>query len=177
MRATRGNPCHLESSLPPRASLFFFSIYGCCFAYGVPRPGIRTEMQLQPKPQLQLRQILNPQCQTGHRTRVPVLPETLCHSGNSPMGFSYTHLQGGGSHSSSAGGRGVSPRPCGRSHCVLVLKETANSEGCWRPVQGSYLRQRPDLKTTSSLFLTRALVIEMERVMPKLGQNSSRGFR
>ena len=44
----------------------FFPCFGCPTAYGVPRPGIRSELQLRPKPQLQ---------QSGpltHRTR----PET-----------------------------------------------------------------------------------------------------
>ena len=43
-------------------------------ASGVPGPGIRSESQLWPKPQLQQCRILNPPCQSGDRTCVPALP-------------------------------------------------------------------------------------------------------
>ena len=46
-------------------SVFFF---GRPQAYGVPGPGIRLEPQLQPKLQLQQRQMLNHLCQAGDRT-------------------------------------------------------------------------------------------------------------
>ena len=54
----------------------YFSFYfsGCPKAYGVSRPGIRSELQLQPKPQLRRCQILNPLCQAGDQTCVPGLP-------------------------------------------------------------------------------------------------------
>ena len=61
--ATMGTPTCLQT--------FFF---GCPQAYGVPRPGIRSEPQPQTKSQLQQRQIPNPLCRARDRTRVPVLP-------------------------------------------------------------------------------------------------------
>ena len=42
-------------------------------AYGVPQPGIRSELHLQPKPQLQQHRILSPLCMAGDQTCVPVL--------------------------------------------------------------------------------------------------------
>ena len=39
---------------------FFFFFFGCPVAYGAPRPGIRWELQLCPKPQLWRHLILNP---------------------------------------------------------------------------------------------------------------------
>ena len=47
--------------------LFFF--FGCPAAYEVPGTGIRSEPQLQPKPQ-----ILNLLCQADRRTWIPALP-------------------------------------------------------------------------------------------------------
>ena len=52
--------------LPPPLFLFFFSffsIFGLPAAYGVPWPGIRSELQSQPKLQLWQHQIPNPLCQ------------------------------------------------------------------------------------------------------------------
>ena len=45
-------------------SIFFFFL-GHSMAYRVPRPEIRFKLQLQPKPQLQQRQILNPLYRPG----------------------------------------------------------------------------------------------------------------
>ena len=36
----------------PRRGIFFFFFFGCPTAYGVPRPGIRSQLELCPKPQL-----------------------------------------------------------------------------------------------------------------------------
>ena len=44
---------------------FFFSFFGHPMAHGAPRPGIRCEPQLQPKPQLRQHQTVNPLCQLG----------------------------------------------------------------------------------------------------------------
>ena len=55
----------------------FFFFFGHPATYGVPRPGIRSELQLQPKLQQLQRQILNPLCQTEDQTCVPVFPR--CH--------------------------------------------------------------------------------------------------
>ena len=56
---------------------FFFSLsffFGCPSVYGVPRQGIRSELQLWLKPQLWQHQILNPLCLAGDRICIPVLP-------------------------------------------------------------------------------------------------------
>ena len=53
---------------------FFFFFFGHSVAYGVPGPGIGSELQLLPKSQLQQCQILNPLCQAGDRTYIPALP-------------------------------------------------------------------------------------------------------
>jgi len=45
----------------------------CFLAYGVPGPGVRSELQLGPKLQLQQSQILNPLCWAGDQTWVSVL--------------------------------------------------------------------------------------------------------
>ena len=66
-------------------TFFFFFIFGYHTAYGVPRPAIRSEVQLQPKPQLQQCEILNPLCWAGDWTWVLELPRCcwfLC-DGNS----------------------------------------------------------------------------------------------
>ena len=42
--------------------------------YGAPKPGIRFELQLRPKPQLQQCHILNPLCRAGDQTFIPALP-------------------------------------------------------------------------------------------------------
>ena len=52
---------------------FVFFILGYLEAYGVPKPGIKSELQLQPKPQLQQCQIPNPLCWAGDGTCIPVL--------------------------------------------------------------------------------------------------------
>ena len=44
---------------------FLFSFFGCPVAYGVPGPGIRSEPQSWPKPQLWQHWILNPLCRLG----------------------------------------------------------------------------------------------------------------
>ena len=69
---------------------FFFFFFGCVTAYGIPRPGIRSELQLQPVPQLWQCQILNPLCWTGDRTCVPTLQRHLwfcCTTVGSPVNF------------------------------------------------------------------------------------------
>ena len=55
-------------------TFFFFSFLGCPMAYGVPGPGMRSELQLQPKPELWPCRILNPLCRAGDWTCVPGLP-------------------------------------------------------------------------------------------------------
>ena len=52
---------------------FCLFVFGLPTAYGIPRPGIRSEPQLWPTPQLQQHQILNPLCQARDRTYVPAL--------------------------------------------------------------------------------------------------------
>ena len=44
-------------------------------AYGVPGPGIRSGLQLQPKLQLGQHWILNPLCQAGDQICAPALPD------------------------------------------------------------------------------------------------------
>ena len=62
----------LQNLGPESTSLFFFSfLFGHPMAYAVPGPGIRTELQLQPTPQLQQRWILNPLCRARDRICVP----------------------------------------------------------------------------------------------------------
>ena len=66
---------------------FLFFIFGCPTPYGVPRPGIRSKLQTQPKPQLRQCRILNPLCRAGDRTYVPVLPrcrQSLCATARAP---------------------------------------------------------------------------------------------
>ena len=66
-----------------KSLLFLIFFFGCLAAYGVSRPGIRSKLQVQPKPQLQQCQILNPLCRAGDQTCVPALPR--CHwSRNTP---------------------------------------------------------------------------------------------
>ena len=55
--------------------MFFFFLFGHPAAYGVPRPGIRSELQLQPKPQLWQHRILNPLYWARDRTCLPALPK------------------------------------------------------------------------------------------------------
>ena len=55
-----------------RLSFFSFSFFGHPWAYGVPGPEIRPELQLRPTPQLWQRQILNPQHKPG------IKPESQC---------------------------------------------------------------------------------------------------
>ena len=64
-------------SLRPLQHLLFVDIFFFVIpkAYGLPRPGIRFEQQLRPKPQ-QL-QILSELCQARDQTFIPVLPR--CH--------------------------------------------------------------------------------------------------
>ena len=57
-------------------------------AYGPPRPGIRTKLQLWFKLQLCQCQILNPLCWAGNRTCIPALPKHLrshCNHGRNSM--------------------------------------------------------------------------------------------
>ena len=58
-------------------SVFRFSFYGCPMACGVPGPGIRSEVQLQPRLQLWQCRILHPLCRVADQTYVPGLPR--CH--------------------------------------------------------------------------------------------------
>ena len=72
------------SASPPAPPSTFFSLFGCPAASGVPRPGIRSELRLRPKPQRQERQILNALCQARNRTCVPGLPrrhQSCCTTG------------------------------------------------------------------------------------------------
>ena len=68
-----------------QAFFFFFSFLA--MAYGSPGPGIDSEPDLRPTPQLWQRQILNLPCPSGDQTPVPATAETpsilLHHSGNS----------------------------------------------------------------------------------------------
>ena len=48
--------------------LFLFFFFGQPRAYGVPRPGIRSQLYSQPKLQLRQCWILNPLCQAGDQT-------------------------------------------------------------------------------------------------------------
>ena len=57
--------------------LFSFFSFGCPMAYGVPRPGIRSELQLRPRLQLWPCWILNPLCRAMDQTCVPALPRSL----------------------------------------------------------------------------------------------------
>ena len=61
---------------------FFFSppFFGYPLVYGVPRPGIRSEMQLRSKPQLLQCWILNPLWRAGDQTCIPALPSHCCKS-------------------------------------------------------------------------------------------------
>ena len=54
-------------------SFFFLPFSGHPVAYGVPRPGIRSEVQLHPRSHLQQCQILNPLYQAGGWICVPML--------------------------------------------------------------------------------------------------------
>ena len=56
------------------SKFFFFSFFSCPAAYGVPRPGIRSKPRSGPKSQLWQCWILNPLCQAGDLTCVPLLP-------------------------------------------------------------------------------------------------------
>ena len=60
--------------------LNFFFLFWLSIAYGVPRLGIRSELQLQPMPQLWQPQILNPLCQLGIETA-----SQLCRDTASPI--------------------------------------------------------------------------------------------
>jgi len=66
-----------QTGTEPSYFSFCFCFFGCPATYGVFRPGIRSELQSGPKPQLWQHQILNPLCQARDRTSVPVLPR--CH--------------------------------------------------------------------------------------------------
>ena len=62
-----------EISLRPTNPPPFFFFFSCPVTYGVPRPGIRSEPRLHPKPQLQQHWILNPLHRARDQTRVLVL--------------------------------------------------------------------------------------------------------
>ena len=57
--------------------LIFFFFFGHPMVYGVPGPGIRSEPQLWPKPQVWQCQILNPLCRARDRTCTPLFPRHL----------------------------------------------------------------------------------------------------
>ena len=59
--------------------LFLIFLFWSSTAYGVPGPGIRSELQLQPKLQRWPCQIFNPLCWARDRTCVPV-PPRCCRS-------------------------------------------------------------------------------------------------
>ena len=56
--------------------VFFF--FGHLMAYAVPRPEIRSELQMQPMLQLWQHQVLNPLCWARGRTCPSVLPRQCC---------------------------------------------------------------------------------------------------
>ena len=60
------------------SAIFFFFIFGCSKAYGIPKPGIRSEPHLQPKPQPQQCQILDPLCWGRDQTCNPALARSCC---------------------------------------------------------------------------------------------------
>ena len=64
--------------------LFFFSFFGCPMAYGIPGPGIRSKLQLRPKPQLWQLQIPNTLCWWGSdlHPSAPKMPQILLHHSN-----------------------------------------------------------------------------------------------
>ena len=69
---------------------FFFFFFGCPVVHAVPLPGIRSKLQLQPKPQLWQCQIFNPMCQAGDQTGIPVLLRHLqsyCTTAGTPPHF------------------------------------------------------------------------------------------
>ena len=83
--------CHLfvkSRKMMTSPYFFFFSFFGRPTAYGVPRPGIRFEPQLQTKPQPWQRQILNPLCRAGDQTCIPALPRrhrSCCTTAGTPV--------------------------------------------------------------------------------------------
>ena len=73
-------------------AFFFFSIFGRPVSYGVPWPGIRSELHLQAMPQLWRCQILNLLCRPGqesnlHPSAPEMLPLPLSHSRNTSIVF------------------------------------------------------------------------------------------
>ena len=62
------DPDWRNSSYLGNVPFFFFLFFGCPAAYGIPRPGIISQIQLQPKPQLWQCQIPNPLCWAGAGT-------------------------------------------------------------------------------------------------------------
>ena len=61
--------------------IFFFFHFGHPRAYGVPRPGIWSKLQVQPMPQLQQCWILNPLCHTRDQTCIPVVQRCFTTAG------------------------------------------------------------------------------------------------
>ena len=78
--------CGYKDEMRQSISFFLFFFIGHPAVYGVPRPGIKSKLELQPMPQLWQCQPLNPLCQAGGGTRVLDTAETpsilLHHSGN-----------------------------------------------------------------------------------------------
>lgn len=64
-------PRYSQCSGISRMRIFFFL---AAAPYAIPQPWIRSERQLQPKPQLRRRWILNLLCPAGDGTCVPALP-------------------------------------------------------------------------------------------------------
>ena len=56
---------------------FFFFFFSRPTPYGVPRPGIKSKLELQPTLQLWQQQILNPLHRVGDQTLVPVAADTV----------------------------------------------------------------------------------------------------
>ena len=75
---------------------FFSPLLAAPMAYGSYWPRDRTELHLQPMPQLQQHQILNPQRrtgdQTGNATETSQIITPLCHSENSKHCFLESHF-------------------------------------------------------------------------------------
>jgi len=97
-RATRaavvGFCTHGATAGTPPTVCFSFLFRPPTSAYGVPRPGIRSNPQLWPKPQLRQCYILNLPRQAGDQTCIPVLPRchrSHCVTVGTPGLLFYTH--------------------------------------------------------------------------------------
>ena len=75
--SSRAADSHRTAAFPQRNTQFSLSFFGHPRAYGIPRAGIGSKLQLRPELQLWQCRILNPLCQAGDGTCVPELPR--CH--------------------------------------------------------------------------------------------------